>query len=69
MSIDKLKTDKAKAAEHYERGLELRREGRMAEAADEFMAALALDAESPARVALEMLSDIFGFYHRDAYNP
>jgi len=33
------------------------------------MEAIALDAQSPAVEAKQMLEDILNFYHKDAYNP
>ncbi len=34
-----------------------------------YLEAIALDPNSPAATALEMLDDIQNFYHKDYYNP
>ncbi|MBD5232948.1 MAG: tetratricopeptide repeat protein [Bacteroidales bacterium] len=45
------------------------KEGRKTDAISLYNAALALDPESEAAVALEQASGIMDFYHRDLYNP
>lgn len=57
------------ANDHYERGNELRREGRFGEAISAYMEAIALDPNSPAVEAKEMLDSIMSFYCKDYYNP
>lgn len=47
----------------------MRREGKWAEAMNSYMEAIALDPDSPAVAARQMLEDIMNFYHKDAYNP
>ena len=37
-------------------------------AKNKFLAAVALDAQSPAQSALEMISDIYDFYYKDNLN-
>ena len=34
-----------------------------------YLEAVALDPDSPAAIAMEMLDDIQSFYHKDYYNP
>ncbi|MCD7714729.1 MAG: tetratricopeptide repeat protein [Prevotella sp.] len=59
----------ASSAELYERGNRLRREGRYDEAMNAYSEAVALDPDSPARTAREMLAAQFEFYCKDYYNP
>lgn len=55
--------------EHYLSGNRYRKEGKWHEAINEYVAAIELDANSPAVEAKRMLDDILNFYHKDAYNP
>lgn len=57
------------AEEFYNLGNEFRRKGDWQQALNNYMEAIALDAESPAVEAKKMLEDILDFYHKDAYNP
>ncbi len=57
------------ADELYRRGNQFRKEGNWQEAINNYIAAIELDADSPAVEAKAMLDDILGFYHKDAYNP
>ncbi len=57
------------AEELYRRGNQFRKEGNWQEAINNYIAAIELDADSPAVEAKAMLDDILGFYHKDAYNP
>ena len=57
------------AEEFYLRGNQFRKEGNWQEAINNYIAAIELDADSPAVVAKAMLDNILGFYHKDAYNP
>lgn len=57
------------AAELYIKGNEMRRDGRFAEALNLYAEALILDADSPAKVAKEMLEAQFAFFCKDYYNP
>ncbi len=57
------------AEELYRRGNECRKEGNWQEAINNYIAAIELDANSPAVEAKAMLDDILNFYHKDAYNP
>ncbi|MBR5655271.1 MAG: tetratricopeptide repeat protein [Prevotella sp.] len=57
------------AEEFYNLGNEYRRKGDWQQALNNYMEAIALDAESPAVEAKKMLEDILDFYHKDAYNP
>ena len=57
------------AEEYYQKGNEYRHQGNWQEAINHYMEAIALDPESPAVQAKEMLDDILNFYHKDYYNP
>ena len=57
------------AEEFYERGNQLRREGNYKQAMEAYLEAMALDPESPAAEAYNMLRDIYAFYCKDIYNP
>lgn len=65
----KNKSRPTEATAYYEQGNALRREGKWAEAMNSYMEAIALDPDSPAVAARQMLEDIMNFYHKDAYNP
>lgn len=57
------------AEEYYQEGNAWRKQGDFKRALDSYMEAIALDPESPAVAAKEMLDDIMGFYCKDYYNP
>ena len=53
---------------YYKKGNALRREGKWAEAMNCYMEAIALDPDSPAVEARQMLEDIMNFYYKEMYN-
>ena len=57
------------AEEYYQLGNEYRRKGDWQQALNKYLEAIALDPESPAAQAKEMLDDILNYYHKDYYNP
>ena len=57
------------AEEYYQQGNAWRKQGDFKRALDSYMEAIALDLESPAVAAKEMLDDIMNFYCKDYYNP
>ena len=57
------------AEEYYQQGSAWRKQGDFKRALDSYMEAIALDPESPAVAAKEMLDDIMNFYCKDYYNP
>lgn len=57
------------AEEWYRKGNEHRRRGEFAEALNCYMESIALDPESPAVVAKQMLDEQYSFYYKDLYNP
>ena len=57
------------AAEWYEKGNEYRKQSNCQEAINCYLEAIALDPDSPAVEAKQMLEDILNFYNKDAYNP
>ncbi len=57
------------AEEYYRIGNQYRQQGNWQEAINHYIAAIELDAESPAVEAKAMLDDILNFYNKDAYNP
>ena len=57
------------AEEYYQEGNAWRKQGDFKRALDSYMEAIALDPESPAVAAKEMLDDIMRFYCKDYYNP
>ena len=57
------------AEEYYQQGNRYRKEGNWQMALNHYLEAIALDPESPAVEARQMLEDILNFYHKDAYNP
>lgn len=57
------------AEEFYQQGNAWRKQGDFKRALDSYMEAIALDPESPAVAAKEMLDDIMNFYCKDYYNP
>jgi len=54
---------------YYKLGNEYRRKGDWKHAIDNYLEAIALDPESPAVEAKQMLDDMFAFYCKDMYNP
>ena len=57
------------AEDYYKLGNEYRRKGDWKQAIDNYLEAKALDTESPAVEAKQMLDDMFVFYCKDMYNP
>lgn len=57
------------AEDFYKLGNEYRRKGDWKHAIDNYLEAIALDPESPAVEAKQMLDDMFAFYCKDMYNP
>ena len=57
------------AEEYYQQGNAWRTQGDFKHALDCYMEAIALDPESPAVAAKEMLDNIMSFYCKDYYNP
>lgn len=57
------------AEDYYKLGNEYRRKGDWEHAIDNYLEAIALDPESPAVEAKQMLDDMFAFYCKDMYNP
>ncbi|MBD5346919.1 MAG: tetratricopeptide repeat protein [Bacteroides sp.] len=57
------------ATYHFLRGKILWRLGRRSEARREYATAVELDPTSPARVALELATEIEDFFNPDIYNP
>jgi tetratricopeptide (TPR) repeat protein len=57
------------AQEYFELGNKYRKEGNFQLALNNYQAAIALDPESPAVEAREMLVNIFNYYCKDMYNP
>lgn len=57
------------AEEYYQQGNAWRKQGDFKRALDSYMEAIALDPESPAVAAKEMLDNIMNFYCKDYYNP
>ena len=60
---------KEQARQLYEQGNAYRKQQLWSEALNAYEQATALDAESPARHAREMLMHIMEFYCKDFYNP
>lgn len=57
------------ALEWYRKGNEHRRRGEFGEALSCYLEAIALDPDSPAVVAKQMLDEQYAFYYKDLYNP
>ena len=57
------------AEEYYQQGNAWRKQGDFKRALDCYMEAIAIDPESPAATAKEMLDNIMSFYCKDYYNP
>ena len=64
-----MEQEKMTAEEYYRKGNEYRRQGNWQMALNNYLEAIALDPDSPAVQAKEMLDDILNFYHKDYYNP
>lgn len=62
-------SDKQLARQLYEQGNAHRKQQRWADALNAYEQAAALDPESPAAAARQMLMDIMDFYCKDLYNP
>lgn len=62
-------SDKKRAAELYVQGNALRKQQRWGEAMNAYEQAAALDSESPAVHARQMLMNIMEYYTKDLYNP
>ena len=60
---------KMTAEEYYLQGNVWRKQGDFKRALDCYIEAIALDSESPAVAAKEMLDNIMNFYCKDYYNP
>ena len=58
----------ASDAFHYLLGNAWRKKGDWQHAIDNYLEAVALNPESPARQALEIAGDILSFYNKDMYN-
>lgn len=57
------------AQEYYQAGNSHRQQGNFQLAINCYLEAIALDPQSPAVEAKQMLDDILNFYHKDSYNP
>ncbi|MBQ5972346.1 MAG: tetratricopeptide repeat protein [Prevotella sp.] len=57
------------ANEYYELGNRYRKEGNWQMAINNYLEAIALDPQSPAVEAKQMLDDILNYYNKDCYNP
>lgn len=57
------------AEEYYKEGNHYRRMGDFRNAMNCYLKAVALDPESPAATARQMLSQQYAFFHKDYYNP
>ena len=57
------------AEDWYEQGNAFRKESKWHEAINCYIQAIALDPDSPAVEAKQMLDDIMAFYCNDMYNP
>ena len=64
--IDK---DKNEAIELYRQGAEEWKKGNRSKAISLYNRSLELYADSPAKTALKMATDIMAFYDKDRYNP
>ncbi len=62
-------SDKAHAEELYRQGNVLRKQQRWGEAMNAYEQAAAIDPESPATHARQMLANIMEYYTKDLYNP
>lgn len=57
------------AEEFYKKGNECRRRGEYDKALQYYHEAIALDPDSPAVIAKQMLDEQYAFYYKDLYNP
>lgn len=57
------------AEEYYNKGKEFQRTGVWHEAIHCYLEAIAIDPDSPAVQAKQMVEDILNYYCRDMYNP
>ncbi|MCD8209945.1 MAG: tetratricopeptide repeat protein [Prevotella sp.] len=57
------------AEDYYLRGNQFRKMGNYPEAINNYIEAMELDPESPAKEAKSMLDDVLEFYCKDFYNP
>ncbi len=57
------------AEDYYLRGNQFRQMGNYPEAINNYVEAMELDPESPAKEAKRMLDDVLEFYCKDFYNP
>ena len=57
------------AEEYYQQGNCYRKQGRWADAINQYTMAEEMDPNSPAVEAKRMLNDIMGYYSKDMYNP
>ncbi len=57
------------AEDYYLRGNQFRKMGNYPEAINNYIEAIELDPESPAKEAKRMLDDVLEFYCKDFYNP
>lgn len=55
--------------DYYKQGNAYRQQGDWQAAMNSYMEAIALNPDSPAVQAKEMLERIYRFYHKDTYNP
>ena len=62
-------SNKHTSDDYYRLGNDLRRRGDYPAAINAYLEAIALDPDSPAVHAKQMLDDIMNYYHKDAYNP
>ena len=61
--------NKEKAQKLYQQGNEWRKKGSFHEALNCYTEAIALDKDSPAVIAKQMLEEQFDFFYKDLYNP
>ncbi len=57
------------AEDYYLKGNQFRKMGNYPEAINNYIEAIELDPESPAKEAKRMLDDVLEFYCKDFYNP
>jgi hypothetical protein len=69
MSENQKNINQVEAQEHYEAGKRLWAEGKRGAAITEYNNAVALDPDSPAKTALELIYDIMDFFDRNQLNP
>lgn len=64
-----LATNPSSDEAYYLLGNAYRKQGDVRLALNNYLTALALNPDSPARQAHDMLMNILNFYHKDLYNP